>query len=149
MASHQPTAQPRRARAPHERHTEVQAFLNQLASAITVGDGKRVASLWGIPAVVIGAEGVRVVTSHHEVERFFAGASDEYDERGIVETRAEIRGEEWISDRLVIVKVRWPCLDSHGREVAAEASDYTLRRNERGELEVRAVLMRGVESQPN
>jgi len=149
MASHQPTTQPRRGRAPLERHAEVQAFLTQLASAITVGDGKRVAALWGIPAVVIGAEGVRVVTSHHEVERLFAGASDEYNVRGIVETRADIRDEEWIGDRLVIVKVRWPYLDSHGREVGAETSDYTLRRNELGELEVRAVLMRGVESQPN
>ena len=53
MASHQPTTQPRVA---HERHAEVQDFMNRLARGISAGKGKQVADLWGIPAAVIGGE---------------------------------------------------------------------------------------------
>ena len=145
MAEHQLHTQPRGTRAAHEQRGEVQEFLNGFARALTAGDGKAIAELWGVPALVIGADAVRSVTTLEEVAAFFGGAKEQYTRRGIVDTRADIRDEEWIGDRIVIVKIRWPYLDASGQEIGAEASDYTLRRNDAGKLEIRGIVMRGVE----
>lgn len=142
---HQLHSQPRGTRVARERHDEIQALLNRLARGVTTGDGKAVAAEWGVPAIVISADGVQAVATHDEVAGFFTGAKQQYNERGITDTRPEIRDEDWIGSGIVIVKVRWPYLDAQGKEVGAEASDYTLRRNDAGKLEVRCVTMRGVE----
>jgi hypothetical protein len=131
--------------APHvHRDSSVQDFLDRMGRALTAGDGKTIATMWGIPALVIGDAMVMAVTTAAEVEQFFGGAKDQYNERGITDTRAEILRLEWVTDRIVVVDVRWPYLDAQGREVGAESSTYTLRRDDRGKLELRVALMRGV-----
>lgn len=124
---------------------EVQTFLEALACGFTSGNGAAVAKLWEAPALVIGPDGVMPVANVSEVEAFFGGAHRQYNAQGIVDTRPEIQHLEQLGDRIVVVKVRWPYVDKAGRTVDAEASDYTLRRDDAGALKVRAVLMRGVE----
>jgi hypothetical protein len=80
-----------------------------------------------------------------DVERFFAGAKDQYNERGITTTKAEIVDLDWVSDNLVVARVRWPYLDDGGQVLGAESSSYTLKRNSEGDFKLRVVLMRGVE----
>ena len=125
---------------------EVQKLLDEIAAAITAGDGQKVAGLWETPAFVIGPTMAMVIESRDQAAKFFGSARAQYNERGIVDTRADITDLEWIGDRLVVVKVRWPYLDAKGREIGAEASDYTLRRDDENKLKVREVLMRGVET---
>lgn len=132
-------------RAAHEHHDELQEVLNRLSVAVTSGDGEGAARLWEMPAFVIGSEMARTITSPDEVRQFFAGARELYNARGITDTRAQILEEDWIDDTLVVVKVRWPYLDEEGREIGAEASDYTFRRDAKGELKLRVAVMRGVE----
>lgn len=121
----------------------VQAYLDKYSEAMTSGDTRTLAKLWGVPAFVIGAMEARVVQSEDEVEQFFAGAKEMYNERGIVGTRAEITDLDWISDDLVIVTVRWPYLDQNDRVLGEEASSYTLLRGEDGGFKLRVVTMRG------
>jgi hypothetical protein len=78
-----------------------------------------------------------------EVEQFFGGAKDQYNALGIVTTRADIQRLEWLTDRVVLVDVRWPYLDARGNERGEESSTYTLRRDDAGELKMQAVVMRG------
>ena len=143
MADNQLDSHPRGTRA-QEKASEVQDVLDRMARALTSGDGAGVASCWGAPAFVVSADMVKPIESLDEVASFFGGAKDQYTSRGIVDTRGEIVDQEWIGDRIVHVKVRWPYLDAAGKELGAEASDYTLRRNDAGKLEIRCVTMRGV-----
>jgi hypothetical protein len=149
MPTHQLHGHPRGSRIARRQHCEVQELLKQLAEALTAGDGDAVAELWELPGFVFGAEMARAVTDRDEIVTFFGGAKDQYNATGITDTRADIVDEEWIGDRIVIVRVRWPYLDADDREVGAEASDYTLWRNERGRLKIRSILMRGVEGVPS
>ena len=128
-----------------DKHREVQALLDTVARSITAGDGEAVAKLWDVPAFVIGADMARPIASHDEIAEFFGGGKAQYNERGITDTRAEVVEEDWISDALVIVKVRWPYLDASGKELGGEASDYTLCRDHDGALKIRVITMRGVE----
>jgi ketosteroid isomerase-like protein len=127
----------------HHDESAVQAFLDRLARAITSGDTATVAKLWETPALVLSDQEVFTVGSPQEVEGFFAGAKDRYNEQGITDTRADVRTFEWATDRMVVVDVRWPYLDAQGNERGDERSTYVLRRDDAGELRLRVALMRG------
>jgi hypothetical protein len=135
-----PVAQPQ---SPDRERAGVQRYFDQFAEAMTSGDTKTMAKLWGVPAFVIGACEARVVQSESEVEQFFDGAKDMYNERGIFGTRAEIVDLDWVGPDLVIARVRWPYLDQNERTVGEESSSYTLLRGEDGGFKLRVITMRG------
>ncbi len=145
MPPQQPGNQPHGARSARERHGEVQDLLDRYTRALTHGDGPGAAAAWDVPAYVIGPDMAMAIDRAETIAHFFGEAKEAYNAKGIEGTRPEILDEEWIGDRLVIVRVRWPYLDASGREVGAERSDYTLRRGDDGRLAIRCVLMRGVE----
>ena len=128
-------------------HNEVRQFLDRLAKALTRGD-TAVGALWQTPALVLGDAAVHSVGSIDELERFFAGAKQHYNDQGIVDTRGEIVSLHWPTERIAIAEVRWPYLDAQGREQGAETSTYTLRRDDDGELRLRVAVMHGVEAPP-
>jgi hypothetical protein len=123
---------------------EVQQLLDQFARALTAGEAGKVAALWETPALVMSDQAVQAVGATSEVESFFAGAKDQYNDMGITDTRPEIRRLTWATDRTAIVEVRWPWLNADGRESGSETSTYTLRRDDAGKLKVRVVVMHGV-----
>jgi len=124
----------------------VQRFLDRFASAITTGNTKAVAELWETPAFVIDDRAAIPVADLEEVERFFQGAKDQYNAQGITTTKAEILDLDWVSDGLVLVRVRWPYLDDAGKVLGAESSSYILKRDDNGDFKLRVILMRGVET---
>lgn len=121
----------------------VQEYLDRFATAMTSGDTKTMAKLWGVPAFVIGPEMAKAVQSEAEVEEFFGGAQAMYNERGIIDTRPEIMDLDWIGEDLVVVTVNWPYLDQNEKVVGSEKSSYTLLKGEDGSFKVRVVTMRG------
>jgi len=128
---------------PGRQDGAVVEFLDRFARALTAGDAREIASMWAVPALVIGDGALRAVNSLRDVEEFFSGAKDQYNARGITDTRAEIFGLEWVTDRIVVVDVRWPYLDARGNQMGEEASTYTLRRDDAGNLKLHVALMRG------
>lgn len=121
----------------------VQRYLDRFAEAMTSGDTRTMTQLWGVPAFVIGRTEARVVQSESEVEQFFEGSKDMYNERGITKTRAEILHLDWVGKDLVVVTVRWPYLNEADEELGEESSSYTLLRGEDGGYKLRSILMRG------
>jgi hypothetical protein len=130
----------------HVLRGEVQDLLDRLAHARMSGDGEALATLYEVPAIVIGADGVSAIDSPAQIADLFGAARRQYEARGVVGMRPDLIDLERIGGRLVIATVRWPYLDASGHELGAEASDYTLRRDDHGRLRVRAVLMRGTET---
>ncbi len=122
---------------------EVQDLLDRLAQALTTGDGRAVAQLWAAPALVVHDEAVVAVGSLDEIAAFFGGVKEQYMARGIVDTHGDIIRLAWMTDRIVMVDVRWPYHDASGHEVGYELSTYTLRRDDAGALKVQAVVLRG------
>jgi hypothetical protein len=142
-AEPQQQAMHRRPRRQSEAYPAVRQFLDEFGEALTAGDAKAVASLWDTPAFVLGDEMVRVVNTSTEVEQFFAGAKEQYAAMGISEARAEILELDWLTDRIVQVEVRWPYLDTYGKELGYETSTYTLLRGEDEQLHLRIAVMHG------
>lgn len=145
MASQQSAGLPRGARSERERHGEAQDLLDRYSQALTSGHGSAAAAMWELPAYMIGPDLIVAIDRPEKITQFLGEAKEAYNAYGIESTRPQILDQQWIGDRLVIVRVRWPYLDETGREVGAERSDYTLRRDNGGALRIRSVLMRGVE----
>ena len=121
----------------------IQDFLDRFARALTAGDGAAIATMWNVPALVVSDQEVLPVTSTEQVAQFFGGAKQEYNARGVTGTHGEIVNLEWVTDRIAIAEVRWPWLDDSGNEVGEEASTYTLRRDDAGNLKICATVMHG------
>jgi ketosteroid isomerase-like protein len=121
----------------------VREVLERLAGAVTAGDARAAGRLWGTPALVLGDHMAWGIASRLEVEDFFAGAKQQYNARGIVDTRPDILRLEWVTDRIAIVEVRWPYIDAGGDEIGAESSTYIIRREDDGEWMFRAAIQQG------
>ena len=126
-----------------DRRDEVQHFLDRMGRGVTSGDGRAVAAMWELPALVLGDDQAMSIATSREVEQFFGGAKEQYNSRGITDTRAEIIRLEWATSRIAIVQVRWPYLDAQGGFHGEERSTYTLRRNDAGDLKLRVAVMHG------
>jgi hypothetical protein len=124
-------------------NSAVREVLDRLAGAVTAGDARAAARLWGTPAMVLGDGMAWSVGTRGEVEDFFAGAKQQYNARGIVDTRPDILRLEWLTDRIAVVEVRWPYIDVSGDEIGAESSTYIVRREDDGEIMIRATIMQG------
>ena len=129
--------------APAPDNAAVRALLVGLAHALTSGDGKSAAATWATPALVIADDLALTVTSHDELQEVFGGAKAQYNARGIADTRPDILRLDWVTDRLVIVEVRWPYLAADGDEIGEETSTYVIRREPDGRLAIRASVMHG------
>jgi hypothetical protein len=139
-----PKTDPRGVPIQRDVRSEVQHFLDDLARALTAGNGDAVASMYEVPALILSDEGVIAVESPVQIAQFFGAAKEQYNAQGIVDTRADLIDLERIGERILVATVRWPHLDVNHKEVAAESSDYTLRRDDQGRLRIRSVLMRGI-----
>jgi hypothetical protein len=124
----------------------VQEFLDEMAAALTSGDGKAAAELWSLPALIVTDHGVESVTTVKQLEQMFGGAKEQYNARGITDTRGEIEDVEWLTEMIVRVDVRWPWLDKNGAEQGSESSSYVLRRGDDGRLRMHVAVMRGIEN---
>jgi ketosteroid isomerase-like protein len=125
------------------RDADVHQYLRDYAKALTAGDGKTIATMWEVPALLMSDGGVKAVTSREEIAQFFSGAKDEYNARDIKEAIPQVQTVEWATDRLVTTRVRWPYINSGGQEIGEESSTYTLRRDDNGALKLCAVVMHG------
>jgi hypothetical protein len=122
---------------------EVQQLLDRMARAVTSGDGSAMAAMWETPALVLGDNQAMAVSSPQEVAQFFGGAKEQYNKRGITDTRAEIVRLHWPTNRIAVVEVRWPYLDERGATRGHETSTYTLHRADTGDLKLRVAVMHG------
>jgi hypothetical protein len=130
---------------PATHKPDVQRFLDRLCRALTHGDTAKIVSCWDVPAYVLSDDGTHAVSSTEEIAQFFGAAKDQYNVRGVTDTRAIIERQQWLTDDIVTVDVRWPWLGANGEDLGEERSTYVLRIDEHGHLRLHVAIMRGAE----
>lgn len=126
---------------------DVRQWFDDYARALTSGDREAIAAMWEVPALLVSDQGVRAMASSEEIAKVFLGARGMYALRGIVDTRPDLQLVEWLTERIVTVRVRWPLFDELHRELGATSSVYTLIRERTGDLKLRVMIMLG-ETEP-
>jgi len=121
-------------------------FLEMFALSLTEGATDAIAQMWETPALVISDDAVHAVNERDDLLEMFAGAREHYNSAGVTDTRPDVIRLDEITDKVVMVRVRWPWLDDEGNELGGECSTYTLRQTSAGEWKIRAVVMHGAEA---
>jgi hypothetical protein len=126
--------------SPSPADAEVQRLLDDFGRAVTSGDCKAAAALWGIPGMLLGDIDVRAVSSRDDLAAYFERAREEYNAQGVTATRPEVRNLTWLTRELALVEVRWPWLNARREEKGEETSTYVLRREEGGTLKIQVAV---------
>lgn len=133
--------------APEPDDLGVQDWLEAFTDALIAGQDDAIADMWDMPAFALGQDVAYPITDKKQITDLLAEAREQYNARGVIDTRAEIVRVDQINDTLVMVRVHWPWLDGHGEEVGGETSTYTLQReNADSEWKARVVVMHGPEA---
>jgi ketosteroid isomerase-like protein len=133
----------KRARRGKKKDPAIQSFLDEFTGALTAGNGHAVAEMWLTPAFFLSEDMLKATEDKADIAEFFAGAKKMYADKGITDTRAEIENIEWLTDKLVMVAVRFPYLDEQGEEHGDERSTYTLRKEDDGGYRFCVAVMKG------
>ena len=120
--------------------SEIAAFLDRYAEALTAGDLPGIAACYVLPALVVGDAATIPVAEAGQVEAAFAGAAEAYRAKGLVAIRPELGGLDLLTPNLALADVRWSYLDEAGEARQHTSYRYLLRRSNAGELGIQVVV---------
>jgi hypothetical protein len=120
--------------------SEIAAFLDRYAQALTAGDLPGIAACYVLPALVVGDAATIPVAEAGQVEVAFAGAVEAYRAKGLVAIRPELDALDPLTPNLALADVRWSYLDEAGEARQHTSYRYLLRRSNAGELGIQVVV---------
>jgi ketosteroid isomerase-like protein len=120
--------------------SEIAAFLDRYAGALTAGDLAGIAACYVLPALVVGDGATIPVAEASQVEAAFAGAAEAYRAKGLVGIRHELRGLDPLTPSLTLAEVHWSYLDEAGEARQHTSYRYLLRRSGPGQLGIQVVV---------
>jgi hypothetical protein len=120
--------------------SEIAAFLDRYAEALTAGDLPGIAACYVLPGLVVGEAATIAVAEAGQVEVAFAGAAEAYRAKGLVAIRPELGALDPLTPNLTLADVRWSYLDEAGKARQHTSYRYLLRRAHPGELGIQVVV---------
>ena len=120
--------------------SQITAFLDRYAEALTAGDLPGIAACYVLPALVVGDAATIPVAEAGQVEAAFAGAAEAYRAKGLVGIRHELRALDPLTPALTLADVRWSYLDEAGEARQHTSYRYLLRRSGPGQLGIQVVV---------
>lgn len=117
------------------------ALLQRLIDLFAAGDAAAIAELWDAPALIMGDEQVHGTMSRGQIEKLFWDASAKGDIGNTTPTDLDLRRQEWISRRVVLVELGWPKQRARGFLHGVTATTFVLRIDEQDNLKIRALLL--------
>jgi hypothetical protein len=120
--------------------SEIAAFLDRYAEALTAGDLPGIAACYVLPALVVGDAATIPVTEAGQIEAAYADAAEAYRAKDLVAIRPELGGLDLLTPNLALADVRWSYLDEAGEARQHTSYRYLLRRSNPGELGIQVVV---------
>ena len=120
--------------------SEIAAFLDRYAEALTAGDLPGIAACYVLPALVVGDAATIPVTEAGQIEAAYADAAEAYRAKGLVAIRPELGALDPLTPNLTLADVRWSYLDEAGEARQHTSYRYLLRRSDAGELGIQVVV---------
>jgi len=120
--------------------SEIAAFLDRYAEALTAGDLPGIAACYVLPALVVGDAATIPVAEAGQIEAAYADAAEAYRAKGLVAIRPELGGLDPLTPNLTLADVRWSYLDEAGEARQHTSYRYLLRRSDADELGIQVVV---------
>jgi len=122
------------------------ALIPEFLSHLVSGDARAAASLWDVPALILGDRHVHGPLSPERLESLFAETSPVTPGGG--ETRRRnplehwVTQVEWIARRVATIEAHWPLTGFRGFLQGISAATFLVRLDETGRPRLRGVLLR-------
>ncbi|MDF2509300.1 MAG: hypothetical protein K0Q52_3159 [Microbacterium sp.] len=111
-------------------HTDrIDQYLTRYAASLTEFDAESAVSLWSTPGMITDDRVSGVLESREEMVTGLKQSYPLYRELGLASVGHQLLEANELSDRLVLVKVRWLFRDAEG-ELLTDATSYYLLRDE-------------------
>lgn len=109
-------------------HTDrVDEYLARYAASLTEFDAEAAADLWSAPGMIVDDHVSGVLESRDAMIAGLTQSYPLYRELGLASVGHELLGTNALSDRLVLVRVRWLFHDAQGDLLTDSTSYYLLR----------------------
>ena len=115
---------------------DVTECLERYGHAMSARDIGSILDCWEVPGLVLADDGATAFADDEQLQRFFTEVIDRYRAVGLMTTRPEIESVLSLTERIVLVGVRWPSFDDAGIERYSERSQYILRAGPDGRFKI-------------
>jgi hypothetical protein len=111
--------------------------LQRYGDALSAGDLTGISTCWDVPGLVLADDGAVALSDGRQLRAFFAKVIEWYRSRGLMATRPVVEEVVPLTERMILVGVRWPSFDEAGIERYSERSQYILRLGGDGQIRIR------------
>lgn len=119
-------------------------FFLTFGDALTLGKFEILRKSWAVPAYVLNDFNPRPLVSEDQLEQFLFNRRKKLTTEGVAVLRPEILGEQWLTDQILTVTVRWSYLDKNSNEIGEEINVFNLKSDQNDKLKIH-VLIQGFE----
>lgn len=105
----------------------ISEYLTRYADSLTTFDAETAAGLWSTPGTIVNDRSSGVLESRDAMIDGLRQSYPIYQRLGLASVGFELRERRDLSDRLVLVRVRWLFFDAGGAQLTDTDSYYLLR----------------------
>lgn len=120
----------------------ISRYLTRYADSLTALDAETAASLWSTPGTIVNDRSSGVLESRDAMIDGLRHSYPIYQRLGLASVGFELLERRDISDRLVLVRVRWLFFDAGGVQLTDTDSYYLLRDEDEAGLQARPTRRR-------
>lgn len=113
----------------------ISAYLTRYADSLTAFDAETAAGLWSAPGMIVNDRSSGVLDSRDAMIEGLRQSYPIYQRLGLASVGFELLEQRDLSDRLVLVHVRWLFFDAGGAQLTDSDSYYLLRREDEAGLQ--------------
>lgn len=118
-------------------------FFISLGAAVTTGNFEVLRKSWALPSYILADHATRAFTAFEDLEKFFTEVKQSFNIEGVAGVRPDILGQQWLTDEILIVTLRWSRVDKNNHEVGEETAIYNLKADTNGKFKIH-VLTQGL-----
>lgn len=113
----------------------ISAYLTRYADSLTAFDAETAAGLWSTPGMIVNDRSSGVLDSREAMVIGLRQSYPIYQRLGLASVGFELLERRDLSERLVLVRVRWLFFDAGGAQLTDTDSYYLLRDEEEAGLQ--------------
>ncbi len=131
-----------------KQDSDVVDFFNSLGAAVTTGNYEVLRKCWALPSYILSDHATQALTTFEDLEKFFTEIKRSFNTEGVAGVRPEVLGQQWLTDQILIVTLRWSQVDKNNHEVGEETAIYNLKADTNGKFKIH-VLTQGLNNSFN
>lgn len=125
------------------QESDVIDFFISLGTAVTTGNYDVIGKCWALPSYVLSDQATRALTSSEDLEKYFSEIKQSFITEGVAGVKPEVLAEQWLTDQILIVTLRWSQFEKNNHAIGEETAIYNLKADSNGKFKIH-VLVQGL-----